>query len=147
MKNEPGYDCVIQTLRTANALWRESRRFFRPFGITEAQFNVLHLLGQKPEGMRQRELSVLLVVDRSNVTLLLDRLDKRGWIRRHDVPRDRRAYRVCLTSSGEKLWGRVLPNYLEAVRQVVRGLSPSEIQTTRRVLQKIESRSNQRRTL
>ena len=143
MKNEVGYNCVIQTLRTANALWRESRRFFRPFGITEAQFNVLHLLGQKTEGMSQRELSDLLVVDRSNVTLLLDRMDKRGWIHRHDVPGDRRVYRVCLTSSGAKLWKRVLPSYQQAVETVTRKLSAREIQATLRVLQTMESHANQ----
>ncbi|MBI4025881.1 MAG: hypothetical protein HY360_12925 [Verrucomicrobia bacterium] len=38
MKNEPGYDCVIQTLRTANAPLRERRRFLLSFGITGAQF-------------------------------------------------------------------------------------------------------------
>ena len=141
MKNEVGYECVIQTLRTANVLWRESRRFFRPFNLTEAQFNVLHLLGQKPKGMSQRELSDLLVVDRSNVTLLLDRMTKRGWLKRHDVPGDRRVYRVSLTPSGQTLWKRILPHYHQAVQNVVRNLSQAKIQETFRVLKTMESQA------
>ena len=100
-------DCVIQTLRTATILWRESRRFFHQFGLTEAQFNVLNLLGPAPEGMSQRELSDLLVVDRSNITLLLDRMAERGWIARHDVPKDRRRYQVRLTREGGALWKKI----------------------------------------
>ena len=146
MKNEVGYECVIQTLRTANVLWRESRRFFRPFNLTEAQFNVLHLLGQKPKGMSQRELSDLLVVDRSNVTLLLDRMTKRGWLKRHDVPGDRRVYRVSLTPSGQTLWKRILPNYVKAVQETVDGLPMSKIQITLQVLQSIEAQAKQRKT-
>lgn len=143
IKNRAGYDCVIQALRTANALWRESRRFFRPFGITEAQFNVLHLLGQKPEGMSQRELSDRLVVDRSNVTLLLDRMEKRGRVERHAVSGDRRTHCVKLTRSGKALWERVLPGYLCVVQQVVKNLSGREIQTAFQVLQAMEFQAKQ----
>jgi len=143
IKNRAGYDCVIQALRTANALWRESRRFFRPFGITEAQFNVLHLLGQKPEGMSQRELSDRLVVDRSNVTLLLDRMEKRGRVERHAVSGDRRTHCVKLTRSGKALWERVAPHYFHAVEQAVQNISNHEVQVTLRALQNIEIQSKQ----
>ena len=145
IKDQMGYECVIQTLRTANVLWRASRRFFRPFNLTEAQFNVLHLLGQRPKGMSQRELSDLLVVDRSNVTLLLDRMSKHGWIKRHNVPGDRRVYRVSLTPSGQAVWKQILPNYVKAVQETVDGLPMSKIQTTLRTLQGIESKARERK--
>ncbi len=141
IRNESGYECVIQTLRTANVLWRESRRFFRPFGISEAQFNVLNLLGQSPEGMSQRELSDRLLVDRSNVTLLLDRMEKKGWIVRHDVPGDRRVYRVILTRTGKALWQRILPSYHRTVEGIVRGLSASDIRSSMQTLKAIELQS------
>ena len=139
MKNKLGYDVVIQTLRTANVLWRESRRFFQPYGITEAQFNVMHLLGQEPKGLSQRELSDLLVVDRSNVTLLLDRMEKSGWITRQDVPGDRRVYRVSLTKSGKALWERVLPHYNQAIQDLVKGLPQGELKATLKILKAIET--------
>lgn len=141
IRNETGYDCVIQVLRTANALWRESRRFFRPFGISEAQFNVLNLLGQATEGLSQRELSDRLVVDRSNVTLLLDRMEAHAWIVREDVPGDRRAYRVRLTGKGRALWTRVLPRYHRAVERAVDELPRLSLKTAAGVLTHIEHQS------
>ena len=134
-------DCVIQALRTATILWRESRRFFQPFGITDAQFNVLNLLAQAPDGLSQRELSDLLVVDRSNVTLLLDRMAGKGWIERPEVAGDRRKYRVALTAGGRGLWKRVHPAYLAALAGVVRGVPERAGEIALQVLQTIEKQA------
>jgi len=142
MNNLP-YECVIQALRTANLLWRESRRLFRPFGITEAQYNVLHLLGQHPEGMSQKELSNLLVVDSSNVTLLLNRMEKRKWITRRTVLQDRRVYNVCLTSSGNTLWEKIRPHYRDAVLSLLSKEQTKEVETAYKILKIIESQVNQ----
>jgi DNA-binding MarR family transcriptional regulator len=142
MQGTPGYECVIQILQTANVIWKKSRQFFEPFGVTEAQFNILHLLSQKPEGMSQTELSKLLVVDRSNVTLLLDRMEKKGWTRRHEVPHDRRAYRINLSSSGHTLWKRILPHYLKTVEEVVQTISKHDLHACLKVLEQIEKRTN-----
>lgn len=48
---------------------------------------------------------------RSNVTGLVDRLEKRGLLARHDVAADRRAYRVVLTETGEQILREILPLY------------------------------------
>jgi DNA-binding MarR family transcriptional regulator len=115
-------------MATADVFLRESQRLFRPHGLTAAQYNVLNVLAASPDGISQRELGDRLVVDRSNVTGLLDRLEKSGWVRRTDDPVDRRVYRVVLTPAGRALWGKVTPLYLEVVKQMTRGLTPQRLQ-------------------
>ena len=141
MKNEAGYDCVIQILRTANVLWRESRRFFRPFGITEAQFNIMNLLGQNPKGLSQRELSDHLVVDCSNITLLLDKMEKSKLVTRYPVPGDRRAHRVALTPKGEKLWEEVVPPYQKAIQSIIEKIPGSKLTQASDVLKEVEKQT------
>lgn len=120
---------IHDIVSTADLLLRESQRLFRPHGLTAAQFNVLNLLGGQTggDGFSQRELADLLVVDRSNVTGLVDRMEAAGWVRRADDPSDRRVYRVQLTPSGRKLWQKVAPGYADVVAQVTRGFSAAEI--------------------
>lgn len=111
---------IHDIVATADLFLRESTRLFRPHGLTAPQFNVLNLLGLHAEeaGYSQRELADLLVVDRSNVTGLIDRMETAGWVRRADDPADRRVYRVKLTASGKRLWVKVAPGYADVVRQV-----------------------------
>src|SRR5579871_3512475 len=111
MPQELGLELINRVLATSGVLLRESGRFFRPHGLTEAQFNVLNVLADAPDGMSQRELSDVLVVDRSNVTMLLDRMEKAGWVQRSDHPTDRRVYQVFPTIEGRALWAKVHPRY------------------------------------
>ena len=88
----PRYQALLQLLRTAEALWNASRNFFARWDLSPSQFNVLNLLYDQPEGCTQIDLSRSLIMHRSNVTGLVDRLETRGLVRRHDSAHDRRAY-------------------------------------------------------
>lgn len=139
MENELGHELTRAVLTTADTFLREGQRLFRQHGLTAAQYNVLSLLAPGPaEGMSQRELGDLLVVDRSNVTGLVDRMEKAGWVRRADDPHDRRVYRVQLTAAGRRLWSEVSPRYAKVVTQVTATLGEQQARATLKVLRKLQ---------
>ena len=142
MKTDLGYELTVAVLATADAFLRESQRLFRPLGITGAQYNVLNVLADAPNGLSQRELSDHLVVDRSNVTGLLDRMGRAGWVRREDHPTDRRVYRVTLTPAGRRAWERADAAYRAAAAQVTRGLTAKRCQETIAILRSLEAASS-----
>ncbi len=129
MASEIASKLVHDIVSTADLFLRESTRLFRPLGLTAAQFNVLNLLAapDAERGLSQRELADMLVVDRSNVTGLIDRMEKAGWVKRADDPSDRRVYRVQLTSAGRRLWQKVAPAYADVVRQVTERLGERQM--------------------
>jgi MarR family 2-MHQ and catechol resistance regulon transcriptional repressor len=92
--------------------------FFAQWDISPSQFNILNLLYGKPTGSSQIELGRDLIMHRSNVTGLIDRLQARGLVERGDDPRDRRVYRVVLTTKGASLLERILPRYHKAAEEV-----------------------------
>jgi DNA-binding MarR family transcriptional regulator len=116
--NHPGYRALMELLRTADTVWNASRVFFERWGISPSQFNVLNLLRLNPDGLSQTDLSRQLIMHRSNLTGLVDRLEQRGLVARREVAADRRAYSVVLTAAGTKLLGDILPQYYEDAAQV-----------------------------
>lgn len=140
MKADLADDLIVQALRTANTMVRASRRIFRPYGLSEAQFNVLNVLAapESAGGVTQREISDILVVDRSNVTGLLDRMESAGWVRREHVPGDRRAWSVRLTPAGRRLWEKCEPAYTRAVRAAMAPLAPEKMKVALAVLAELE---------
>jgi DNA-binding MarR family transcriptional regulator len=112
------YQALLQLLRTAETLWNASRVFFNRWELSPSQFNILNLLHLNPDGCTQIELSRLLIMHRSNITGLVDRLEKRGLLQRKDNPTDRRAYKVLLTAKGRKLIEKILPDYYDAAENV-----------------------------
>lgn len=139
MKTDPGYDLVSAVMATADAFLRESQRLFKPHGLTGAQYNLLNVVARSGEGISQRELSDQLVVDRSNITGLIDRMEAAGWVRRTDHPQDRRVYRVVTTAAGRKLWEEVTPRYLDVVGQVTGALSEKQMQDCLTALRVLEA--------
>ena len=114
---------MLELLRTAETLWNASRAFFAQWDLSPSQFNILNLLHGKPTGASQMELSRNLIMHRSNVTGLVDRLQARGFVQRKDDPRDRRVYRVVLTAQGAELLDQILPHYYKAAEEVWGDLS------------------------
>ena len=114
----PRYQALLQLLRTAETLWNASRVFFARWELSPSQFNILNLLHARPDGCTQIELSRQLIMHRSNVTGLVDRLEKRGLLQRKDDSTDRRAYVIVLTAGGRKLMREMLPHYHQAAEQV-----------------------------
>jgi DNA-binding MarR family transcriptional regulator len=122
----PRYAATLQLLRTADALWNASRIYFQTWDLSPSQFNILNLLRDTPEGITQVALSRELIMHRSNVTGLVDRLEKRGLLARRETPGDRRAYRVALTEAGRQLLAEILPGYYRGAEEVWGAISPAE---------------------
>ncbi|MEI6781248.1 MAG: MarR family transcriptional regulator [Verrucomicrobiota bacterium] len=117
-ENHPGYRALLELLRTADTVWNASRVFFERWDLSPSQFNVLNLLHANPAGLSQTDLSRQLIMHRSNLTGLVDRLEKRGLVARREVAADRRAYSVVLTGAGARMLRDILPRYYEDAAQV-----------------------------
>lgn len=70
--------------------------------ITLPQYRALVVLASRGP-QRIRDLAEHLAIDSSNATRACDRLQRRGFVRRHQDADDRRSVRVSVTPSGEEL--------------------------------------------
>ena len=113
-----GRDALVEMVRAGDALMEASRALFSRWDLSPAQFNVLSVLEPTTEGFTQTELSDLLVTHRSNVTGLVDRMEKREWLNRTPDPTDRRVNRIVLTQKGRDLLDTVRPHYFEIADQI-----------------------------
>jgi DNA-binding MarR family transcriptional regulator len=138
-KPRPRYHALLQVLRTADTLWNCSRVFFARWDLSPSQFNVLNLLSEEDAGLSQIELGRLLITHRSNVTGLVDRLARRGLVRRKEVAGDRRAYRIVLTPAGRLLLKSILPDYYRIAETVWNGFPTAKANQLTAELQRLSA--------
>lgn len=119
----PRYRALLEWLRASEAVWHASQTFFGRWELSPSQFNILNLLGDQPAGLSQTELSRELITHRSNVTGLVDRLEKRALVSRRESATDRRAWRVTLTAKGKALLKEILPQYYAVAEEVWGGVN------------------------
>lgn len=133
---------LVELLAATNAIWSQSRPFFEPFDISDAQFNVLNLLAHAKEPTSQRELAEQLLTDKSAVTGLVDRMEKKDLIRRKASPKDRRVYHLELTAKGLALWKKVRPVYLKEVERIFAHISGSQREVFFKLLVDLKEKAN-----
>ncbi|MFM2279031.1 MAG: hypothetical protein RLZZ444_1262 [Pseudomonadota bacterium] len=75
----------------------------------------------KREGISQQELARKLLVGRSNMSMLLPQLEKRGLVERRGDGRDRRVLRLYLTKEGKALTEKALKIQTALIDQVMAG--------------------------
>jgi MarR family 2-MHQ and catechol resistance regulon transcriptional repressor len=99
--------------------------------LTLAEFGVLEALHHKGR-MLLGEVQRSLLVSSGGVTYLVDRLERRGLVRREACPDDRRARYAALTPAGAEFVAAIFPDHAAAVRRAVAGLSRDEQRQPRR---------------
>jgi len=107
--------------------------------VTTAQSAALFWL-RKRDGARLSELSRGLDLDNSAITGMVDRLEKKGLVRRERIPGDRRATGVWLTPAGRETAERALPVVNDFNARVAEGFSDAELDAFMRVLRAIGRR-------
>jgi DNA-binding MarR family transcriptional regulator len=84
-----------------------------------AWYDVLWGLERAPEQrLRMSELAEKVVLSRSNLTRLADRLEEAGLLQRARSEEDRRGAYAVLTVEGKAMRRRMWPVYAEAIRQL-----------------------------
>lgn len=111
-------------------------RAMRPFDITPEQFAILSLL-QEHDGLQQREIADLLVKDRPNITRILERMQKKQLIERKTDTADRRAMRVHLTKTGNKIYPKLEQIAIEFRTKAYRNLDRADQQRFKDILLRI----------
>ena len=101
-------EAYLSILRTASDLSRAVDQFFRPFDITPSQYNVLRILrGAGADGLCRNEISERMVTATPDMSRLLDRMEKAGWVTRKRAEGDRRQVFTHITKSGMGLLERL----------------------------------------
>jgi len=92
-------------LKTGSWVEEKVKNALKPFDLTHAQLNVLHILSEnEPEPVSASELKKKILVSNPDVTRLLDRLVKKGYVLRKICPENRRKMDISLTESGRILF-------------------------------------------
>jgi DNA-binding MarR family transcriptional regulator len=116
-KPEP-HDLLVALLLVQSLMERSSEAFFQPHGLTAAQFNILNLLALHEGRMDQAALVEKLLVGKSSISIVLNRMVRDGLVRREEHRQDRRQVVLVLTPAGRALWRKIAPGYEAGVAQI-----------------------------
>ncbi|HEU4563296.1 MAG TPA: MarR family winged helix-turn-helix transcriptional regulator [Gemmatimonadaceae bacterium] len=130
-------DAFIKLQRAASTV---GARLYAPLarehGLTESQLGVLEaILHLGP--LSQGQLCEKLLRSGSNLTTVVDNLERAGLVRRERAAEDRRVQIVDLTATGRELIGRVFPRHVQNVAELMAALTGEEQEQLARLCRKL----------
>ena len=120
--------------KTRNILKNELEKELKPFGISYAQRVILIRLSEK-DALTQKELAQDTYFEQSNMTLMLDKLELKGLIKRVPKENDRRAYLVTITPQGLELKDILIAMGDKVIEKAFRGLDQHQKEELTQLLQ------------
>ncbi len=118
-------DVYVKLHRALNAVQARSNRYFVRHGLTPSQFATLEVLYHKGR-MCQKEIAEKILRSGGNLTVVIDNLEKRGFVSRTVSQEDRRENVVDLTDSGRRIIASIFPDHARGITAMFSVLSSKE---------------------
>jgi MarR family 2-MHQ and catechol resistance regulon transcriptional repressor len=112
------HDSVIARLAERNTIGDLT---YSQFAVLEALYHLGH--------MTQGEISRKILKSTSNITTVIDNLERNGLVRRERDAKDRRVIHVHLTGAGTSKVEAVFPDHIAVLVEIFSILSATEQQT------------------
>jgi len=124
-EKELALDVWINLIKAFKIIHREIQHELSPSGLTGPQFGVLRRLNIHGE-LCLSEISEKLNVTEGNITGIIDRLEREGYVYRERDKDDRRVIHIKLAPEGERIYNEVYPGYRQRIDQLMGCLTEEE---------------------
>jgi len=139
MEKETSFREVMLWVRLAmtfNLLYHEIKNELSKENFTVPQLDIISCL-DRTKGIPLSELAERLLVTGGNITGIVDRLERDGYVFRERDKVDRRVVRALLTEKGFALYKSFLPRYKEVMNKINSALTFQERKQLQQLLKKL----------
>ena len=102
---------LVNILYTASWITNIQNTFFKPFGISPQQYNILRILNGANEPLKVQVIKERMIDRSPNATRLMDKLCAKKLIERIPCPGDRRVVHINITVKGKQLLNDITDNF------------------------------------
>lgn len=136
----PAHKALLNVLATSSWISSEMSAALSPYGVTQAQYNVLRILrGRHPKHYACSEIGERLLDRTPDVTRLLVRLEARGLVRRERAAHDRRVVEVEITDDGLDILSQLDGPVEDAIERIGSHLSDADLTRLSDLLETLRS--------
>ncbi|MBR9843501.1 MAG: MarR family transcriptional regulator [Rhodobacteraceae bacterium] len=125
--------------RAFNVIQADLAQTLKPFDLRMLTYTALVLIVDNP-GLRQSQLADAMDIERPNLVVIIDELERRELITRDRVPTDRRAYALHATLTGRQLCDKAVAAVTAHENQLLEGLEEDMIAEMIAAMKQIEKR-------
>ncbi len=125
---------LLNIIYTANWITSHQNEFFKSFGISPQQYNILRILKGAREPLNVQIIKDRMIERAPNATRLMDKLCAKKYIERCTSEHDRRVVKIAITEEGKVLLEKIPDNFN---RDLLKNLTEDEAEQLSDLLDKM----------
>lgn len=129
-------NAFIKLMRASESINARLNRHLADADLTLSQFGTLEALYHLGP-LNQRAIGEKILKSGGNITMVVDNLEKTGFVVRKKDPNDRRAVLIHLTKKGDEFISDFFPKHLEKIKEEFSVLSDREKETLAELCKKL----------
>ncbi|KCZ50283.1 MarR family winged helix-turn-helix transcriptional regulator [Hyphomonas pacifica] len=130
----------LEVMRCGSDLLVELDSFLETFDLTHGRWITLVLLMREAdETARPVDLAAKQGVTRATMTGLLQRLETDGLVTRMPDREDARSVKIRLTTEGEDLLQKIMPEYYRRIGQLMQGIPDEALATATQIIRQLSA--------
>ena len=102
---------LLNIIYTANWITGHQNEFFKSFGISPQQYNILRILKGAKKPLNVQDIKNRMLERAPNATRLMDKLCAKNYIERCHSEHDRRVVKIAITKQGLDLLAQIPANF------------------------------------
>lgn len=126
----------VVLLKSSKTLEEIIKKDIGSHGMKSSDFTVLEALYHKGS-LTVREISNAVLINTGSITYVIDKLEKKGYIKRRDCKEDRRVVYIDITEEGTKLMDEIFPKHQKVIEELFSEVTEEEKKTVIDVLKKV----------
>lgn len=129
---------TLNILFTSTWISEKTNDCFKPFGVSQEQYNVLRILkGQKGKPANLSTIQERMIHRMSNATRLVEKLKLKGYVNRVICEDNRRKVEITITDKGMELLEQIDPKLVQTELTLFDNLSEKETKDIADLLDKL----------
>ncbi len=125
---------LLNILYTASWISNCQNEFFKSYGISPQQYNILRILNGADEPLNVQVIKERMIERAPNATRLMDKLCAKDYIKRLPSEHDRRVVKIIITKQGKELL-QAIPNNFN--KDLLKNLNEQEAEELSNLLDKM----------
>lgn len=127
-------------LRTAQHVQEVARKDIAQYDLNLTEFAVLELLHHKGEQPIQ-VIGKKVLIASSSITYVVDKLEKKGFVKRQACPEDRRVTFAHITKEGTAYMESIFPQHAKEITSIFDELTEQQLEQLTNILKEIGYRA------
>lgn len=118
------------------SLMDQAVKDMKSYGLASAEFMVLEVLYHRTR-IPLQQIGEKILVTSGSITYNIDKLEKKGLLKRVPCSEDRRVTYAEITDAGRELFDEIFPRHVASIHDLMGGLNTGEKKQTIELLKKL----------